>query len=191
MQDAARRNALVRAAARGDRAAFEVLFREFLPRIYNFIAHTVADRAEAEDLAQRTFIKAWESLPRLKRPEAFTVWLHQIARNLLRDVARQPRAPLVQRQGSSMEEGELSVPEARADGLPERAAIGRERDGAIQRAIASLPAHHSEVVVLHHLNGMPVEDIADVLGVPVGTVLSRLARARESIRRQLHWMVEE
>ena len=189
--DTARRNSLVLAARDGDQRAFEKLFIETQSRIYNFIAHLMGDERHAEDLTQATFIRAWETLAQLRSPEAFIVWLHRIARNTVRDHVRsvgsgRPVEVSRDRAGESV----IDPEDTRRNGSPERALLLDERDQALRSAILELPEHHREVVALHHLDSMPVQDVAEILGVPVGTVLSRLARARGALHEKLRWLVE-
>jgi len=191
MSDTARRNSLVLAARDGDQDAYERLFAAMQSRIYNFIAHLMGDERQAEDLTQSTFIRAWETLPKLRKPEAFTVWLHRIARNIVRDHIRGRGHRLAEISRDQAGDSAIDPEDTRRNGNPERALLGNEKHQALRAAIVALPDHHREVVVLHHLNSMRVEEVADVLGVPVGTVLSRLARARGTLHQKLRWMVEQ
>lgn len=185
MCDAARWNSLVDAARQGDRRAYERIYRELGARLYHYAASLVGDAATAEDITQAAFVKAWESLPRLRSSGAFIVWIHRIARNLAADSGRLA----AREEPSGPADGpEWDTEDPRHDGRPDAALLERERAQAVRRAVAALPDHQREVVVLHHLGGMPVEDVAQIVGVPAGTVLSRLARARETLRRRIYWL---
>ena len=169
-------------AQRGDVGAFERLFRDHHVRVYNLVRYVIGDVAEAEDVTQRAFVRAWEELPRLRDPAAFTGWLNRIAANLARDSARSP-AGREQSGGGAGEETMASL--ENGSDAPDKEVVAEERDQVVHEAIADLPEHHREVVLMHHIEGTPVQEVADRLGVPVGTVLSRLARARDTLRRRL------
>jgi RNA polymerase sigma factor (sigma-70 family) len=179
--------AVVARAQAGEAQAFERLFRDHHVRVYNLVYHVLRDRAEAEDVTQRAFVRAWEELPRLRDAGAFPSWLNRIAVNLARDAARSPAA-----RTASGEDPE-PVLERAADGsaAPSDDLLAQERDAEVHRAIGSLPDHQREVVVMHHLQGTPVQEVAQQLGLALGTVLSRLARGREALRRKLAPYVEQ
>jgi len=179
--------ALVARAQQGDREAFAQLLRDHHLRVYNLAAYIVGDRTEAEDVTQQAFVRAWEELPRLRDPQAFTAWVNRIARNLARDRAREGGAR-ARFEGPQPDPPETGNAEARG---PEESLVVREREQDIHRAVATLSEAHQEVVVMHHLEGKPVVEIAQQLGVPLGTVLSRLARARAALRRKLAPHVED
>ncbi len=188
--DAAAQNALVAAARDGDVAAFERLFHAHHVRIYNLMVFMVGDRTDAEDLTQATFVRAWERLGRLRSAEAFTVWLHQLARNIARDHLRSRRTEQQRtsdnwEQGGAIEKADLS-----ADGQPEAAVAKHETSQTIHAAVRSLPEHQREAILLHHFQDLPVEAVAEIMGVRPGTVLSRLARGREALRRKLGPLIE-
>lgn len=185
MCETARWNSLVDAARQGDRRAYELIYRELSARLYHYAASLVGDAATAEDITQGAFVKAWESLPKLKSSEAFIVWIHRIARNLAVDSGRLAAREEPAGSGS---EPEWETEDPRRGGRPEAAVLDQERNAVVHRAVAALPDHQREVVVLHHFGGMPVEDVARTIGVPTGTVLSRLARAREALRRRIYWL---
>ncbi len=180
-------SALVRAASGGDARAFEELFHMHHVGIFNFVLHMVGQVEPAQDLTQATFINAWRALPRLKKSEAFVPWLFRIARNLARDY-------IAQRKEHELAAGNIAnLAALRSDPRddPAQQTLTEEQSAAVHEAIAKLPAHHREVVLLHHIEGLPVDEVAEALGVPRGTVLSRLARAREALRRSLAPLVEE
>jgi RNA polymerase sigma-70 factor (ECF subfamily) len=174
-------------AKEGDAAAFEQLFRDHHVRVYNLVHYMLGDRAEAEDVTQRAFVKAWEELPRLRDVQAFPAWLNRIAANLARDVARSPAA----RMASADDPEPLMERADDASVAPDEGLLAGERDAHVHRAVQSLPDHQREVVVMYHLEGLPVQEVAEKLGVAQGTVLSRLARAREALRRKLAPYVEQ
>jgi len=166
----------VTAAARGDQRAFESLFRAHQGAIYSLVMHFVRDRELASDLTQDVFVRAWERLPGLRDPAAFSGWLRSLAMNIVRDHFRRAR-----------EAETLDEADAVADGNPGPAELvsDRGRDQAVRRAVLALPEHQRLAVVMYHLEGRPVNEVAKVLGVPKNTVVSRLARGREALRRNL------
>ncbi|BCW98543.1 MAG: RNA polymerase sigma factor [Armatimonadota bacterium] len=170
---------LVERARRGERDAFEALFRETHVRIYNLFRALGFSRDEAADLTQETFVKAWQNLDGLREPEKFLSWLFRIARNQAKDLlkyrSRHPRVDLE-------ELGALADPE---QDLPLKAVESEELEREVRRAVASLPESQRAPLILYHFQNMPVAEIASALGVPFGTVLSRLARARAALARRL------
>jgi RNA polymerase sigma-70 factor (ECF subfamily) len=179
---------LVARARAGDVVAFDALYLSCQAGIYSFIRSQVREEELAADLTQQTFVRAWESLPRLKEAGAFLGWLHRIAANLVRDEVKSGRARL-EVIASEMADDPLAPP-ATPPG-PEEAAISAGLQEAVWAAIAELSADQRGVVVMHHLEDMSVAEIARALGVRPGTVMSRLARAREALRKRLSGYLED
>lgn len=181
----------VRLAQGGDLRAFEQLFQQYQRGIYNAIYQVVRSEADAADLTQDVFVRAYRALPRLQSPEAFSSWLYRIAinlsRNHLRDAARS-RAESLDYGGDEAEGGQREI----ADTSGDPADLAQSGDMAlrVRQAIGTLSPDHRTVVTLHHLEGMPVEQIATVMHCSVGTVKSRLSRARDHLRRKLTPYVE-
>lgn len=153
----------------------------------------VREEELAADLTQETFIRAYRSLPELRDPRAFPSWLYRIAVNLVRDERKRAQVPTVSLEApagdGSPEESEVSeFPDWSSN--PERVVVRQELSRAVEQAVASLSPEHREVVVLHHLRGLEVRDIARILQVAEGTVKSRLGRARTLLRRKLASWVE-
>ncbi len=181
---------LVRRAREGDSDAFRQLFDRHHKRLYNYMVYAVNETGDAADLTQMTFIKAWENLPRLRNPNAFVTWLHRIAVNVVKDYARKrkdsPMTDIIEDYTT-----EPLQPPDPATSDPETVVADKQRGNAVRQAVSSLPDKHRDVVVMHHLEGMEITQIAQVLGVAEGTVLSRLARARETLKRKLRRLVDE
>jgi RNA polymerase sigma-70 factor (ECF subfamily) len=182
----------VRQAQQGDVRAFEQLFQQYQKGIYNAIYQIVRSEADAADLTQDVFVRAYRALPRLQSPEAFTSWLYRIAinlsRNHLRDTARARTESLEFGDPDDEGGGQREIADTTAD--PAAKAQSRDVQERVQRAIATLSEDHRTVITLHHIEDMPVEEIARILNVSVGTVKSRLSRARENLRRKLAGYVE-
>ena len=184
--------ALVARARNSDVEAFGELFHGTQRRIYNFVRHMIARPEDAADLTQKVYVRAWQSLKSLRAEGAFLVWLHRIALNTVRDSrkrAPEPTVPLESVQNDDESPTTLEIPDWSQD--PERIVLERDTQEFVRRAVALLPDIHREVVTMHHLEGMEVTEIAEVLGISHGTVLSRLARAREALRRRLDPILKE
>lgn len=185
---------LVTRARSGDLEAFEMLYRSHQAGIHTFVRSQIRNAEAAADLTQETFVRAWESLPRLRKPGAFRGWLHQIAGNLVRDEVKSGRARLevVASVLAGSEDGSgRELPEqASPDGTPESRLLEQERSEEIQAALQELSAEQRAAVVMHHMEGMGVNEIAAALGVRPGTIMSRLSRAREALRSRLSRYVE-
>jgi RNA polymerase sigma-70 factor (ECF subfamily) len=183
---------LVSRAGSGDVGAFERLYQRHQAGIYTFILSQVRNRELAADLAQDTFVRAWESLPRLRQAGAFRGWLHQIAANLVRDEVKSGRARLEVTESVLATDTDPPVLESVArdpSGPDDRVVLAETRD-LIWQALGELPAEQRTAVVMHHMEGMSVNEIARVARVRPGTIMSRLARAREALRKRLAPVVE-
>jgi RNA polymerase sigma factor (sigma-70 family) len=180
----------VRRAAEGDEAAFEVLVLRHQRPVYNLAWRLLGDRDDAEDAVQEAFLRAWRALPRFRGDASFRTWLTGIAINVCRNrlagaAARRRRATvsLVRRDAASGEEG-IVEPVDPAPG-PEAVTGARESRAALERALAELSPEHREIILLREMSGLEYEELASVLGCALGTVKSRIARARGALRRAL------
>ena len=178
----------VRRAQEGDVRAFEQLFQQYHRGIYHAIYQMTHNDADAADLTQEVFVRAYRALPRLQTPEAFTSWLYRIAVNLSRNWLRDRGRVRIESLEVPGDEGEESNTREIAD--PARVAQTHDMQERVQKAIAGLSPDHRQVVTLHHLEGMPVEEIARIMGCSIGTVKSRLSRARDNLKRKLAGYVE-
>jgi RNA polymerase sigma-70 factor (ECF subfamily) len=181
--------ALVARAKQRDYAAFEQLIRLYKDRIYNYVSRMLHDPTEAEDIAQETFIRAFQSLPHFRGVSSFQTWLYRIAGNLAIDAAR--RRKRRDSQSVSLDEplnaqdGEVvrDVPDPRHG--PAGMAEVNQLQGEVLKAIAELSPKLRPVIVLYDLQGLSYQDIAEVLGCPLGTVKSRLFNARAQLKEKL------
>jgi RNA polymerase sigma-70 factor (ECF subfamily) len=183
---------LVVRAREGDADAFEVLYRRHQAGIYTFVLSQVREAELAADLTQQTFVRAWEALPRLRKSGAFRGWLHRIAGNLVRDEVKSGRARLetTETELAAGDDGPgLEASAGSAEG-PEDAVLSGELRQQVWAALGELSVEQRAAVVMHHLEGMSVDEIAGAAGVRPGTVMSRLARAREALRKRLSGYVE-
>ena len=176
---------LVARVQKGDSRAFDVLVLKYQHKIFGLISRYVHDADEVQDVAQEAFIKAYRALPRFRGDSAFYTWLYRIAINTAKNhlVARSRRPP-----GSDVEIGDAEYFEGggalREIETPESALFGEELKQVVDRAIAELPDDLRTAVTLREFDGLSYEDIAEVMDCPVGTVRSRIFRAREAIDRQ-------
>ncbi len=185
---------LVAAAKGGDKEAFGRLVEAYQDRIYGYLARMLADPEEAEDVAQEVFLRAYRSLGRFRGTSSFHTWLYRIASNLAIDVARRRKrqdnttysldAPLD--AGEDEYEREMPDDSRAPDQISEQAELQR----AVRQAVMELPEKLRDVVVLYELQGESYEDIAAILGVPLGTVKSRLFNARGQLKKRLQRMVD-
>lgn len=179
---------LVRRARTGDIRAFEKLFEKYQKPIYNMLLRMLRSSDDASDLTQDTFIKAYRALGSLREEAIFYPWLRQIAVNLARNQWKRTgrvRISSLDESQTTDEGEELSRELPDLSGNPEDLAQDQELRRKIESAISTLSEDHRTVVTLHHLEGMPVAEIADLLGISVGTVKSRLSRARDQLHRKL------
>ncbi len=183
---------LVQRAQAGDEDAFAELFARYHKAVYNVIYRMLPNPEDATDLTQDTFVNAFRALKSLRDPGIFYPWVRQIAVNLARNFhKRSTRVRTYSLEESTRtEEGEelsRELPDWSAG--PSEELEGKELQERVAAAINSLSPEHRAVVTLHHLEDVPVADIADMLGISVGTVKSRLARARERLARKLRGYV--
>ena len=176
---------LVDAARRGAADAFEELLGRYYEKLYGVIARMVREPEQARDLTQDCFLRAWRALPDFAGEASFFTWLYQIARNLVISAARRERArPKIT---ASIDQASEDRTEWRDTSAldPAEPLNRRERRLALIQAIESLPPDFREVIVLRDLEGLAYEELAILLKVPVGTVRSRLFRARMELKTRL------
>ncbi|NIM07163.1 MAG: sigma-70 family RNA polymerase sigma factor [Armatimonadetes bacterium] len=179
--------ATVNLARAGDQEALRRLYEQHHRRIYNLIYRMMRKREDAIDLTAETFLRAFQNLKHLKTDEAFGGWLRKVAVNLCLDQIKR-RTPLTTslEKMASAEEG-TGRPVEPADTLrgPEEKLIARELGEQVHEALAMLSPDHRAVILLHHMDGKEVKEIAAIMDCSEGTVKSRLARARENLRQLL------
>ncbi len=168
-------------AAMGDCVAFEALVVRYQSRVYKLVLLLVGGESlDAEDLAQESFIRAYRAIGQFRQDSSFRTWLHRIAINVIRShlARRRQRAPLVTLEANPEVEDAAQEAATPCDD-PETALIRRQ---AIDRALATLSTEARLVVTLRDLQGLEYQEIAAITGVPIGTVESRLFRARRRLR---------
>ena len=172
---------LVQRAQRGDLRAFDLLVLKYQGRIGALVSRYITDPSEVEDVTQEAFIKAYRAIDKFRGDSAFYTWLYRIAataaKNHLVSRRRRPGAD------ATIEDAELGQQaELLADvGTPEAVAMGEELATVVEEALAALPEELRAALTLREFEGLSYDDIAAVLDCPVGTVRSRIFRAREAI----------
>ncbi len=176
---------LVELALAGNQAAFGALVRRYQRRLTAFLGQIVGDMELARELSQEAFIRAWGALDRYDPQYRFSTWLFRIAHNLGIDQLRRRRLSTVSlvRQDAEGEEVELAVVDASKDPLGHFE--NRELAEAMRAAIAGLRSEYRELVLLRHFAGLSYQDIADLKGMPLGTVKNKPFRAHSVLRRAL------
>jgi len=177
---------LVLRVQQGDKDAFDVLVSKYQHRVTQLVGRFVRDQTEAQDVAQEAFIKAYRALPNFRGDSAFFTWLYRIAINTAKNylVARSRRPSDIQSDIQEAEQFE-GAQNLREYDTPEQLAIGDEVVGMIYSAIDSLPDELQIAITLREFEGLSYSEIAKTMQCPVGTVRSRIFRAREAIDNKL------
>ena len=183
---------LVRRVQRGDKVAFDLLVLKYQHKVVKLVMRYVRSPAEAEDIAQEAFIKAYRALPQFRGDSAFYTWLYRISINTAKNaIAARERSPVeydldLQDNESSWEaQSRLRDPDT-----PEGLVLTEEIRQTVNSAIDQLPEDLRTAIVLRELEGLSYEGIAAAMECPVGTVRSRIFRAREAIDRRLREVFE-
>jgi RNA polymerase sigma-70 factor (ECF subfamily) len=186
---------LVERVQRGDKRAFDMLVLKYQHKIFGLISRYIHDSHEIQDVAQEAFIKAYRALPRFRGDSAFYTWLYRIAINTAKNhlVARGRRPPGTDIDVEDAENYDSGTALRDLEN-PENALFGEELKAVVNTAIGNLPDDLRTAVTLREFDGLSYEDIADIMGCPVGTVRSRIFRARDAIdqkvREQLDPLVD-
>jgi RNA polymerase sigma-70 factor (ECF subfamily) len=164
---------LVERARKGDRDAFGTLAANSIDRLYAMAVRVLHDRVRAEDAVQTALMRAWRDLPTLRDPARFEAWIHRLLLRACYDEARKHRAFVANVKVVSVEPEEADTSGRLAD-----------RD-QLEQAFRRLPVEQRAVIVLHHYQGKPLTEVAELLGIPVGTARSRLHYALRTLRSVL------
>lgn len=178
---------LVQRVQRGERSAYDLLVLKYQHKVVKLVMRYLRDPADAEDVAQEAFVKAYRALPQFRGDSAFYTWLYRIAINTAKNaLAARDRSPVT--YVLDMQSGDEStdmVSRLKDPETPEGLALTEEIRDTVNRAIEALPEDLRTAIVLRELEGLSYEEIAAAMDCPVGTVRSRIFRAREAIDRQL------
>ena len=192
-QDVALDRLLVDRFKQGDQAAFEEVVTRYWDRIYSMVNQLLRNTQDAEEVTQDTFIRAHRGLGGFRGDSAFSTWLYQIATNLARNRywywwrRRRDQTVSFDQPIGNGGEGETTLSDVYPAELetPEDATVTREFVNRINECMGKLNSKHREILILRNVKNLSYEEIAGILGVSVGTVKSRIARARESLRAKM------
>lgn len=183
---------LVERAQRGDKAAFELLVAKYQRKLIRLLSRFIRDPTEVEDVAQEAFIKAYRALPSFRGDSAFYTWLYRIGINTAKNylVAMGRRAPTVSETESADAESSEESGQVPDYNTPENELMSRQIAETVNRAVEELPEELRTAITLRELEGLSYEDIASIMNCPIGTVRSRIFRAREAIAEKLRPQLE-
>ena len=178
---------LVERAQKGDKRAFGLLVEKYQRKLARLLSRFVRDSAEVEDVTQEAFIKAYRALPNFRGDSAFYTWLYRIGINTAKNhlMAAGRRAPTSTSVDSEEAEGLEEGGQLRDINTPESLLLSREIGDTVNAAMLALPEDLRTAIQLREMEGMSYEDIAQIMNCPIGTVRSRIFRAREAIAERL------
>ena len=183
---------LVARAQRGDKQAFELLVEKYQRKLARLLSRFIRDPAEVEDVTQEAFIKAYRALPAFRGDSAFYTWLYRIgintAKNYLMAMGR--RAPTSTEVEAEDAEGFEEGEQLRDINTPESVLLSNEIARTVNATIEQLPEELRTAIQMREIEGMSYEDIAKAMDCPIGTVRSRIFRAREAIAEQLRPLLD-
>jgi RNA polymerase sigma-70 factor (ECF subfamily) len=177
---------LVERVQKGDKRAFDLLIQKYQHRIISLVSRYVSDSSEAQDVAQEAFIKAYRAIGRFRGDSAFYTWLYRIAINTAKNwiVAKNRRPPASDIDAIDAEQYSISS-RLKETSTPENELLREEIEKTVYDTIASLPEDLRTAIMLREMDGMSYEEIATTMECPIGTVRSRIFRAREAIDEKL------
>ena len=177
---------LVERVQKGDKPAFDLLIRKYQHRIVSLVSRYVSDSAEAQDVAQEAFIKAYRAIGNFRGDSAFYTWLYRIAITTAKNwlVARNRRPPASDIDATDAEQYDMDS-RLKDRSTPENELLREEIEKTVWAAIAALPEDLRTAIMLREIDGMSYEEIATTMECPIGTVRSRIFRAREAVDEKL------
>lgn len=183
---------LVQRVQAGDKNAFDVLIMKYQQRIINVITGFVHDPVEAQDVAQEAFIKAYRAIPNFRGDSAFYTWLYRIAINTSKNhLTARARRPPTSDVDAADATNVYDAPELKEFETPESNLVSDELEQAIHQAIDELQEDTATAIKLREFEGMSYEEISEAMECPIGTVRSRIFRARESIEQRIQTVMGE
>jgi RNA polymerase sigma-70 factor (ECF subfamily) len=178
---------LVERAQRGDKRAFEMLVAKYQRKLGRLLSRFIRDSAEVEDVSQEAFIKAYRALPSFRGDSAFYTWLYRIGINTAKNylVAMGRRAPTTTEFDSEEAENFEDGDQLRDMNTPEAELMSKQIASTVNETMQALPEELRTAITLREIEGLSYEDIATIMNCPIGTVRSRIFRARETIAERL------
>jgi RNA polymerase sigma-70 factor (ECF subfamily) len=173
----------------GGKSAFETIIFNYQDRIYNLCRHMLGNAQDAEDAAQDTFLKAYQSLNDFKPNASLYTWLYRIAVNTCIDYRRRPFLESIFRRSDTGEEKVIEY--ASTSPSPEREYESKQMGHALKKGLAQLSRKLRTVIILKEVEGLSYEEIADVVDISTGTVKSRISRAREELKKLMKDFMEQ
>jgi len=182
---------LIERVQRGDKKAFDILVLKYQNRLFKLISRYISDSEEVYDVAQEAFIKAYRAIPNFRGDSAFYTWLYRIAANTAKNhlVSKGRRPPQMDVDFEDAEQV-FGEPELKENATPEKLLQTKELQNTVIRAIETLPDDLRTAITLRELEGLSYDEIAEKMDCPVGTVRSRIFRAREAIQNELQPLLE-
>lgn len=179
--------ALVERAQRGDKQAFGLLVSKYQRKLVRLLSRLIRDPAEVEDVAQEAFIKAYRALPSFRGDSAFYTWLYRIGVNTAKNylVSQGRRAPTSTDVGSEEAETFEDGDQLRDINTPEHVLLSKQIGETVNSAMEALPEELRTAIMLREIEGLSYEEIATIMDCPIGTVRSRIFRAREAVADRL------
>ncbi|AHB75046.1 MULTISPECIES: RNA polymerase sigma factor RpoE [Pandoraea] len=184
--------ALVERVQKGDKAAFELLVAKYHRKIIRLVSRLVRDAAEVEDVTQEAFIKAYRALPQFRGESAFYTWLYRIAVNTAKNhlATQGRRAPTSTEANAEEAETFAEADQLRDINTPESMLMSKQIAQTVNLAMEALPDELRTAITLREIEGLSYEEIAEAMGCPIGTVRSRIFRAREAIASRLRPLLD-
>ncbi len=183
---------LVERAQGGDQRAFDQLVSKYQRKLGRLLSRFIRDPAEVEDVAQEAFIKAFRALPSFRGESAFYTWLYRIGINTAKNylVSQGRRAPTTTEFDAEEAEGFEDASQLRDINTPESMLLSKQIGETVNNAMEALPEELRSAIVLREIEGLSYEEIAQVMNCPIGTVRSRIFRAREAVAAKLRPLLE-
>ena len=177
---------LVTEVQRGNKQAFDAIVLKYQYKIFKIIARYISDPSEVLDVTQETFIKVYNALPSFRGDSAFYTWLYRVAINTAKNyiVAQGRKFPEINYEISDIEQY-ITDSNMKSYGVPERLIICDELENILFEALEELPSELKTAIMLREIEGLTYDEIASIMECPVGTVRSRLFRAREALEKQV------
>lgn len=184
---------LVARCKEGDRDAFRILVQKYERRIYGIVVGMIRDREEAWDLTQEVFVKVYRHLGSFEGNSSLYTWMYRITVNLCIDFIRKRKESSLEYDDARRHDGPVgrNSPVGKPADTPPQRLLREELVGKVNQALERLSPKHKQIIILREVEGLAYQEIADVLGISIGTVMSRLFHARKNMQRVLEKYLEK